>query len=501
MIEAPQPPKATTPFLHSLHPVYRLILRWSFIAIVTVLAFHETIDRTIAATAAGAMGSYVWIVPVVAVMAAQGVARRRRTELPIHDRQTDLIVGTMGLVLALMLHAVLLNRYSQYYYLLRLDLVALVLFVLSSAIVLFGLRPVIRFAWVWVMCFMVFPLPYLLTVILLGGNRIAAGMTTLIVAAVATGIGTGRTVDRGFFASVAAWGVGLATLGLMAWLFPDAPLAAFQFIPTLTAVVLVMVAVFFGSRRGRAKRLLERRVEPLAASQVWSALPVVLAVAIALSLVRVPDTGFARVYTNPSLRFDAPPAAPPGWHVAETVRYEWVTRLYGRGSALTRQLMVQDVGEGRYDKFARPRTLVVDTTVTRRPFSLNTYPPRLIYRLEGARLSPPEPVDLGSGVTADLFSAVDDRILVTWEALLWTWSDGELTQRVLVVAVDNHEDWAPFPRPTGAVGPTLASMLTILFRGNAAETDTEHRYKDDELLTGFGRALVRAQLQAGGAGP
>ena len=53
--------------------------------------------------------------------------------------------------------------------LLRLDLVAMWLFVTSSAVLLFGLRPVIRFAWVWGMLLMVFPLPYYLAVLTFGG--------------------------------------------------------------------------------------------------------------------------------------------------------------------------------------------------------------------------------------------------------------------------------------------------------------------------------------------
>ena len=110
---------------------------------------------------------------------------------PIHDRQTDMIVGTMGLVLALLIHGVLLQRYAMYFHLLRLDLVAMWLFVLSASIVLFGLRPVARFAWVWGMLLLVFPLPYYLLVIVLGGGRVAAG--------------AGETGDRGCRNRHRAW--------------------------------------------------------------------------------------------------------------------------------------------------------------------------------------------------------------------------------------------------------------------------------------------------------
>ncbi len=233
------------------------------------------------------------MVPIAGALAALGVARRTRTELPIHDRQTDVIVGAMGLVLALLLHAVLLQRYALHFYLLRLDLVAMWTFAVSASIAVFGLRPVIRFGWVWLQLGAVFALPYYLIVII-----------------------------------------------------------------------------------------------------------------------------------------------------------------------LVRQKVVADVGDARCDKFARPRTLMVDTLTTYRPFSLKVFPARMIYHVENIRLSGIRPVDRGYGVGADIFSAIDDKLLVTWYAIQWTWTNGPVAQRILVIAVDNHEDDAPFPEPTGAVGPTLNSMFS-----------------------------------------
>ena len=142
--QAPPPETKRTPWLSALHPVYRLILRWAFIAAVTVLAFHRSLLNLIDVTRSGGLNGYVWMVPVAGVLAAIGVARRKRTELPIHDRQTDVIVGVMGLVLALLLHGVLLGRYALYFQPLRLDLLAMWTFVISASIALFGLRPVTR---------------------------------------------------------------------------------------------------------------------------------------------------------------------------------------------------------------------------------------------------------------------------------------------------------------------------------------------------------------------
>ncbi|MBS1693667.1 MAG: hypothetical protein JST91_15750 [Actinobacteria bacterium] len=488
-------------WLYSLHPAYRLILRWGYIAVLTVVAFRATIRSVVESTLAGSLIGYVLVVPVAAALAAVGVARRHRTELPIHDRQTDMIVGVMGQVLALLLHAVLLQRYALYYYLLRLDLVALWVFVLSASILLFGLRPVIRFAWVWALLSMVFPLPYYIIVILLGGTAFAAGTGTIVVAGVAVGIAVGRVPRRGVIGSAIVWVVGIVVLALMAHYLPDAPLIVYQAVPALMAICLVGTGMFLHVRRGEPKRLLNRQVEPLAAKQVWAALPVVLVVAVALSFVRLPDPGFTPTRYVDGLRLNGAQQAPPGWHSATIDEYTWVSRLFGADATLVRQKMVADTGDPRFDKFARPRTLVVDTTTTHRPFSFNVYPARVLYRVEGIRLSALRPVDLGYGVEADLFSAVDDRLLVTWDALQWKWSNGDTAQRMLVIAVDNHEDDAPFPQPTGGMLPTLNSMFTVLFRGNSATDDADPNTKDDQLLVEFGRALVRSELEPLGVRP
>ena len=163
--------------------------------------------------------------------------------------------------------------------------------------------------------------------------------------------------------------------------------------------------------------------------------------------------------------------------------------------------MVADVGDPRYDKFGRPRTVVVDTLTTARPMSLEVYPGRLLYHVDEIRLSDVRPADLGYGVKADLFSAIDDNLLVTWDAVQWTWTNGTVAQRVLVIAVDNHEDNAPFPQPIGALGPTLNTMFTVLFRGNSAVYGADPTVKDDQFLTEFAHGLVRAQLEPLGVKP
>ncbi|HKV21862.1 MAG TPA: hypothetical protein VJR50_22755 [Mycobacterium sp.] len=477
------------------HPSTRVALRWTFIGGLAVTAFWPSLVSLAMTTRGGGLNGYLWMVPVAAILAAQGVARRPRTELPIHDRQTDIIVGTMGLVFALLLHGVLLQRYALYFHLLRLDFFAMYVFVLSSAIVLFGLRPVMRFAWVWLLAFFMFVLPYHILVVLLGGNRIAAGAATLIIAGTATGISVGRTSRRGWLGGLAAWGVGIAVLVIMAIFFPYAPVTVYQEAPALIAISLVGLVMFFLARRGKSKRILSRKVEPLAAGQVLAGLPLVLVVGILLAMVKLPIIPAPPVARFAGLQISGPLNPPAGWHITDTTDYTWVKRLHGRIAHLTRQRMVADVGNPAWDKLSRPRTVMVDNVVTDRPFSFNVYPAKVVYDVTATRLSKPRRVDLGYGVVGEAVSVVDDHLLVTWNMLQWTWRNEQRAQRILLISVDNHTDDAPFPAPSGRLLPTLSTLFTVLFRGNSAVDDRNPTFKDIDLLTSFGRGIVRAQIE------
>ncbi|WP_348733792.1 hypothetical protein [uncultured Mycolicibacterium sp.] len=480
---------------YDLHPVYRLVLRWGFIIAATAVAFHQSLLSLIEVTRNGSLGGYVWTVLAAAILVAFAVARRRRTELPIHDRQTDIIVGLMAMGVGILIQWVLLPRYDLYFLLLRLDLVAMWLFVTSSAVLLFGLRPVIRFAWVWGMLLMVFPLPYYLAVLTFGGGKTSAGAATLLISGVGAGIAMGTTYRRGFVASVAAWVIGFALLAVITIFLHEAPLLVYQQVPALAALCVVGAAGYLLARRGQPKRVLERKVEPIAAKQVWAGLPLVLVCTLALAQFQLPNTGAEAPAPRSSpypLRQGMPMVAPPGWTTQGTLKFP-VSRMFGPGAVLVRQQITADVGNPRWDKFSRPRTLVVDSTVSTRPYAFRTFPTRVLYGLTSARISEPDDVQLSEDVQGRLISVVDDDLLVTWNSLELVWGDDELAQRVTVFAVDNHELGAPFPEPTQSLLPSISTLLTLLFRGNDVLFQEDPTWKDAALLTTFGRALVAAQ--------
>jgi hypothetical protein len=157
-------------------------------------------------------------------------------------------------------------------------------------------------------------------------------------------------------------------------------------------------------------------------------------------------------------------------------------------------------GDARFDKLSHPRTVVVDSLLTERPFSLGVYPGRVLYGLTGARFSTFRQVDLGMGVTGQMVSVVDDDLLVTWNSVQFAWGDDDIAQRVTIFAVDNHDPGAPFPEPSAEISSSVRTLITLLFRGNAVLDERTPSFKDAELLTEFGRALVAAQFEPSGAG-
>ena len=235
---------------HHVFTLSTLTLRWVFLAAVTLIAFHRSIRSVVDSTVAGSLIGYVWLVPVAAIVAAVGISHRDRTELPIHDRQTDIIVGILGLVFGVLLQSILLQRYALYFHLLRIDLVALWFFLVASSVVLFGLRPVLRFGWAWLILLLAFPLGYHLAVIFLGGNRSSAGIASLLIAATATAVSVGRTPSRAMVGAVASMVTGTAALVVMTILTPQAPILAFQLIPAMLAMTLAGLGLYGYARRG-----------------------------------------------------------------------------------------------------------------------------------------------------------------------------------------------------------------------------------------------------------
>jgi len=476
-----------------------IFVRWMLIGVCSVAAFWPSVIRTVDDIRGGDFLGYILVMPFLAAVAAIGIARRRVGELPIHDRQIDSLVGGMALLVSVAVQWLLLPRYEEQFSVLRIDLLSWLLFVLGAAVLLFGLRPVGRFWPVWLMLLLVAPLPYRMVVVMLGGQSQHVSVVLTVLAAAATGIAVGRTRRRGIVGAAATIVVGLAVLAFIWFAFPDVPRPVLQFVPAGVAAVTVGIGMYvqygyyFTDRRA-AYSVAPQRPTAVRTGLVRSGL-VVVAVAFVLSLIPLPDPPATVVADGPP-EAGAQLVVPAGWTQEGAEEFDWANRFFGRRATLVRQTIVADEGNPDWDSKSRPRRVVIDTLDTHRPATLTVYPTDTLYRLRDARRSPTVPVDLGHGVQGELSTIVDEEALLTWSLLSFTWTRGDVSQRVNLVTVDDHRPDAIFPRPTPSMASDVTNTFNVLIRGNAVTVDDNSEYKDRDMLGAVGAELVDAQWKA-----
>jgi len=142
-----------------------------------------------------------------------------------------------------------------------------------------------------------------------------------------------------------------------------------------------------------------------------------------------------------------------------------------------------------------------------RKTTLDTFPVTTTYPMGDLRLGPEATVDLGSGVIGHTYSAVDQDRQLTWTMLTFTWTvpaavarpprptdpagaDATLTQRVTLMAVDDHRARAPFPQPAAAIGNSIRAVLSRIVRGDQSQLAESNPAKDSQLLAVAGRGVV-----------
>lgn len=476
-----------------------MIVRWSILLACVTLAFFPTWTRLLDEAQAGAVTSYIFILPVFAVVAGVGIQRRRANELPIHDRQTDIIVGGIGALVSLAVQALWLPRYSDQYALLHIDVAAAVIFTLSGAVLLFGLRPVGRFWPLLVLTLSLSPVVYRMTAVALGGSRFAYGIVLVLLAGAAVGIAVGRTGRRAVLGFLMAVAVGAAVLKVVLVLRPTIHIAALQLIPTVSAAVATGALFLVLARRDPTLSARERPSSAPPTKSVRSAVGTVVVVAVVLFLLPLPDEPRPIETAGPP-GLETALAVPTGWRQIDDESYSWVRSYFGSRSSLVRQEWQAATANPDWDSRNRPRTVVVDTLTTTNAASLAIYPERTLYRLVNTRTSTSLPVTLGRGVTASLYTSVNDALLLTWTKLVFDWVRDGAFQRVTIISVDNHEPDADFPVPTPSMASNMSSVLSVFLRGNTIVADDDPDFDDRDMLASVGSALVSAQFPAGTGG-
>ncbi|UGT41073.1 exosortase/archaeosortase family protein [Nocardia yamanashiensis] len=480
--------------------VFRLVL----VVALTGAAFWNLWAELVEDIGQGSDIGYFFALPVLAAFAATGMALRRGPELPIYDRQTDIIAGLLGLVCTGALIGLLVLRYRYEYEIWHLDLLAAPLFLMSVSILLFGLRPVFRFWPVWLLVLLcVTPMPYRLAVALAGGSYVAKGAVLLVPAAVAAAIGAGRTRGRALAGGVIALVTGALTLFVLWGWYPDASALYYQLIPPMVAVATACAVLYLGYRGWANIRPFDRPLLPHTASPSPSALVTALVATALIALIPHPEQYLVRIADMSSMSIADNPAPPPGWQLLNEREYPWASRFFGPSTSWHRQQWRAASGNPEWDKESRRRRIMVDVIRTQQVRGLEYFPEFTVYMLTQPRVSPPRRIDLGHGVVGRLNTVVDDRHLLSWTWLSWNWEGRDGAERVSLIAADNHLPDAAFPQPNASVTALIQNQAHQVLRGNAVIIDPESdlgdpesEYKDEPMLTAVAREVVR--IGAGG---
>ncbi|GAA3700856.1 hypothetical protein [Gordonia hankookensis] len=478
------------------NPAVVVALRWGLVLVTAVIAFWQTLGAVATEMVAGTIITYLPAAVVLVVIAAVGISWRRATELPIYDRQTDVIVGVVLLVISISVKAMNL-RYPGEYLTTHVDLLALWVFLLGGACMVFGLRPIARYRGAWFLLLVIFPVPYRIIVLPLGGDSLAAGVVMVAFGAIATGVATGRTLNRGLAGAAIAGVVGVVAL-IGVWLiFPHAARVVYQTVPAVGAALVASALLYVDHRRRHESWTpLGRPMYSVSVRKVGRPGLALVVFAVAMFFIPIPSYGQTPNQEIDGLDTRPPLVVPSGWVQKNVTRYDWVERLYGPESTMTVQDLFQAEGSTDFDKFARPRRVEVNAVEATTPLRFEVYPAIFVYDFVGDRFSEPIEVPLPHGVTGYLQTIVDDESYLTFTRLYWSWTDGQRTQRVSLLSVDNHDPDAAFPVPDLTVARNLATFMTVLFRGNSVTVDLEPQFKDRDLLVGCASDLINAQVGA-----
>ncbi|MGW0177223.1 hypothetical protein ACWDUM_25645 [Rhodococcus sp. NPDC003322] len=474
-----------------------IVARFALIAVLTAVAFWESFTRTTIDTLPGGLFGYLLMMPLVVLAMAIGITRRKHDELPIHDREVDVIVGGIALALSVATYGLLVPRYRDTFYLLRTDLFALLLFVFGACVLLFGLRPAGRFWPIWFLLVLVSPLGYRIAVTWLGGTWVSVALVSTLLISIGIGVAVART-DRlgwiGFFGTLTL-SLALLAVQLLAGR-PELLGPLSSRLAPVTAGAVVAFTMLGRSVRRRDVNWSLRPERPSPVTRPWKTGLFVTATAAVLAMIPLPKELNIPIAEGPPPA-DAPGlATPSGWTQTGFAGYDWADRYFGPDAAIVRQTWTADEVDPAWDDKGRRRTVVVDSLLTHDPDSLNIFPGETLYSTLSGRRSPIVRVDLGSGVTGLLYTIVDQDLFLTWTKLHFDWTRGDGTVQVVnLIAVDNHEPDARFPDLDPEAASVASQTVNVLFRGNAVEVDANPDYKDVDLLSALGRDVVARQWE------
>ncbi|MFD6224841.1 hypothetical protein [Nocardia asteroides] len=466
------------------------LLGWGFVGLATTIAFGRT-WRAMGPPVDPVFGGALL---VLAGVVALGIAVRRAACVP-RDRGLDLALGLTGLIVAAGLLGLLTVRLGEQYLPLRLDLAAALVFVISSAVLVFGWRQAARYWPVWVLLLGLLPPVYEGGVALLGGGDMAAGRLLVVFAGCAVGV-----LIRRVTAVAVTVLIGVVSLiAVEKWLPPFG-----RFIDRRG----VRDGYRRGSRdscgvgadegHGSPPRPWAVRSTPLgvdrsrhrageatlstgAGGEVAS-VGVIVIVAAALAWIPLPGGDVAVPATVAGVVVGGEVGA-PGWNLVDGGEHVWKPRSFGPDAVGSRRILEAGEVDLDWDVAGRKRRVAVDVVRAATGERVGGYPDFAQYRLAAPRLGPLSYFELGAGVVGRMRTVVEDGTPLRWTWLSWDWQGAGGVERVTLIAAADHRAGAAFPEPDGSPTALSAAILRQALRGRPVDGGPAVLADSDLLLT------------------
>jgi exosortase len=534
------------PGTSALAAVRELPLRAAAIVALVLLAYHYSLLTLARGLTLQTPLAYLALVPVMAIGLAIARIRLEPRGLPIHDRQVDWIVGISLLAVTAGILVLLPNSTSSGFWLGRVDLLTLPIFVSGLIALLFGVRRVWSLKFPILFLLLAWPVPY--SMFLAGATgqfteltaRIVATITRILPFAEASttddtlifigagadrfGVSIGSAcaglngfvgflllgtamlyLVRGSLVRRAAWllvgllivfglnvlrilgiiGVG-AAFGQEAALDVLHPVAG-MVVFTLGVVGMVALVPVFGLRFvGAADRPPDRGAGASPIRRARPALFVTTAIAVLLAVTNATYARFDAISSGLGdarlQTFDAREATVPDWESRYISAFPLATQYFGSSATWDRVLWWPNETADLYS----PRTVYVDVVTTDDPGSLAAYSLEACYRFHGYDVASISHADIGAGVRAQVIDYVNTKVRANWSALWWEWPYTEN-------GVTRYERIVIF----------MSEGPNSVFRGVTAEpidTQAPEFAQTDRFLVTLGREIVRSQLATAAAG-
>jgi len=491
--------------------------------------------------------AYLALVPIMALILAVVRLRIEPPGLPIHDRQLDWIVGLGLLAIAAVILILVPTTTSSTFWLQRMDLLTLPLFVSGLIALLFGVRRIWALKGPIAFLLLAWPIPFTL---LLGGTldqftEVTANLVGVITRVVPVAqasqadptlfvIGSGRQAFAVSIGSACAgmnsfvgflligtallyavrgpilrrilWlALGLAivfglnVLRIIAILATGATLgeqAALEVLHPVAGLIAfnvgVLLMVWLVPRFGlRFIGVADRPAAPSGAvanpvRRVRPALVVACAVAV---LIAATDLGYARFEAISSGLADARLTS---FDVRKAHVPDWTISFVGRyiqgkqyfGATSDWQRVLYAPTPGA--AIQSSRSVYVDAITTDDSGTFAAYGLEACYVFHGYQIASISTVDVGAGVQAQVIDYINPKTNVAWSALWWEWpyTEGTKTRYERIVIFMAGGPSAQFRGLTDVSIPTQSAAFV----------------QTDEFLATLGRTIVRSQLGSVAAG-